>query len=220
MVDLLEETKNLLKARGKSKLIFGQDSRHFFPGVPEECSSLSQFLQVEGFRPTNEQVDLQNDLANFTYDRPFPYGFEFRPMRAGEDDIVDEFFLRAFPGRWRYDVTAKIHADGPECVFLALKEGKVEGFALIQNWTQKLPIGGAVWKHGLGDNWGSLGPIGVSLDVRGQGIGGAVMGAALLHLKALGVRQCSIDWTTLIEFYGKFGFEVSRRYMGCVLPLE
>ena len=220
MVDLLEETKNLLRARGKSKLIFGQDSRHFFPGVPEECSKLSQFLQVEGFRPSNEQVDLENDLATFNYDKPLPTGYEFRPMRSGDEDALEEFFVRVFPGRWRYDVFAKLSVEGPQCVYITKKGDRIEGFALIQTSAQKMPIGGAVWKHDLGEHWGSLGPIGVSEDVRGTGVGGAIMGAALMHLKSLGVRRCTIDWTTLIDFYGKFGFEVSRRYMSCALPLE
>ena len=177
-------------------------------------------LGVEGFRPSNEQVDLENDLATFNYDKPLPTGYEFRPMRSGDEDALEEFFVRVFPGRWRYDVFAKLSVEGPQCVYITKKGDRIEGFALIQTSAQKMPIGGAVWKHDLGEHWGSLGPIGVSEDVRGTGVGGAIMGAALMHLKSLGVRRCTIDWTTLIDFYGKFGFEVSRRYMSCALPLE
>lgn len=220
MVDLLSEAKATLRSRGKSKLVFGQDSRHFFPGVPEECSALSQFLQIEGFKPTSESVDLENDLATFDYAKDLPSGFDFRPMTRGDEDALEEFLVRTFPGRWRYDVQAKLGADGPQCIYLALEGPSVEGFALIQTSAQSLPIGGAVWKHDLGENWGALGPIGVSERVRGKGVGGAVLGKALLRLKEQGVRRCTIDWTTLVDFYGKFGFKPSRRYMGCELPLE
>lgn len=220
MVDLLEETKALLRARGKSKLVFGQDSRHFFPGVPEECAHLSQFLQVEGFRPTTEAVDLENDLTTFEYSKKLPDGYEFRQMAAQDEPALEKFLIETFPGRWRYDVHAKLKADGPSCIFVAAQGERIVGFALIQNSAQTLPIGGAVWKHSLGENWGSLGPIGVSEEVRGKGVGGALLGTALLHLKGQGVGRCSIDWTTLVDFYGKFGFQVSRRYMGAVLPFE
>jgi len=38
------------------------------------------------------------------------------------------------------------------------------------------------------------------------------MNASLMQLKLHGVRGCMIDWTGLIDFYGKFGFKPYRQY--------
>jgi predicted N-acetyltransferase YhbS len=220
MADLFTQAKTILRSRGTNRIIFGQDLAHFFPGVPAECRILNEFLLVEGFRPGGEIFDLERDLQDFTYDRPVPEDYIFRPLKASETPALDEFMAATFPRRWRYDVCRKVDAETPGCVFVAERNGVIEGFALLHDWTAKMPIGGAVWRHSLGPNWGSLGPIGVSESIRGKGVGGALLGRALLHLKDLGVHRCIIDWTTLVDFYGKFGFEPVRRYLQYALPLE
>jgi predicted N-acetyltransferase YhbS len=98
-------------------------------------------------------------------------------------------------------------------------KGDIHGFASIQGPGTQFPIGGAVWRNDLGENWGALGPIGVSQQVRGEGWGGALLSAGLLELKARGTKQCIIDWTTLGEFYGKHGFEKTRLYRSAKLTI-
>ena len=44
------------------------------------------------------------------------------------------------------------------------------------------------------------------------GGGAALLDAGLRRLHDNGVNGCVIDWTTLIGFYGKFGFEQYREY--------
>jgi predicted N-acetyltransferase YhbS len=66
--------------------------------------------------------------------------------------------------------------------------------------------------HAFARPWGQLGPIGVSKDVRGKGYGGCLLDASLLHLHMRGIRGCVIDWTDLVNFYGKFGFKPYREY--------
>ncbi|HJP82007.1 MAG TPA: GNAT family N-acetyltransferase, partial [Fimbriimonadaceae bacterium] len=106
----------------------------------------------------------------------------------------------------------KIDVEGPNCVYCAVRDQKVYGFALLQRSSDKLPIGGAVWRNSLGEIWGSLGPIGIAKELRGNGLGHGLLGKALEHLRDLGVRRCIIDWTTLDAFYGRHGFEIARRY--------
>lgn len=219
-VDLLADLKRLLRNRGYTKLLFGQDSRHFFPGCPEDCPLLTGFLTVEGFEGTHIANDLERDLLDFenTYS-PLP-GTDLRVLTTEDIPSLEAFLTREFPNRWRYDVLAKVKTDGPSCVYALFIDGKVEGFALLQRGNQRLPLGGAVWKASLGENWGSMGPLGISEHLRGRGHGGALLSTALDHMRDQGVRQCIIDWTTLTDLYAKFGFEVSRRYRMLSLPLE
>ena len=108
---------------------------------------------------------------------------------------------------------AKIEHEGSHRGIVGLfHNDAIHGFASIQDSSNKYPISGAVWRNALGENWGTLGPIGVSQKVRGHGWGGAILSAGLLELKSRGVKQCLIDWTTLEEFYGKHGFVKTRTY--------
>jgi len=219
-VDLMTDVKLLLSNRGCSKLQFGQDTRHFFPGCPTDFPTLSSFLTVEGFIKGGEAVDLERNLMDYSNRFPALEGDELRVL--GEKDIpkLVEFFDREFPGRWKYDTMKKVEIEGPACVFGLLHGSRVDGFALIQDWTNKAPIGGGVWHKNLGKNWGALGAIGVAKDLRGKGSGNALLGAALEHQRDKGVDRCIIDWTGLVDFYGKHGFVTTRQYSSMSLALE
>ncbi len=239
-IDLLAYAKATLRNRGVCRLVFGQDSRHFFPGCPVDCPQLNSFLMVEGFdiSPT-EQHDVERDLDGFEPDdasmAPLGGLNAVRRQLAGEPHGLDphvawvgpahlrllaEFLEREFPGRWHHDVLDKIGTEGHGKVLGLFEQGACQGFALTQQADDRLPIGGAVWRRDLGPHWGSLGPIGVSKSVRGRGLGKALLGAGLLGLSQRGARRTIIDWTTLVDFYGLFGFEVSRTYRSMALRLE
>lgn len=220
-VDLLAYAKQNLRDRGAYRLAFGGDNRHLFPGCPTAAANLCNFLMVAGFREAAECFDLERDLADYEPPTQPPDGLELRTCKPGDVEQVRTFFEREFPHRWRYDVFDKIGVEGPEaCVFGAFQGDRCVGFALIQDAKQRQPIGGAVWRKSLGENWCSLGPIGVSSEMRGGGIGHGLLGKALLELKSRGGRRCIIDWTTLKEFYGKHGFVPTRHYRPATLLLE
>jgi GNAT superfamily N-acetyltransferase len=218
-VDLMSDVKRLLRNRGTNRLVFGADSDHFFPGCPMDCPAMQGFLMVEGFEATGEVVDLERDLVDYENASPGAEGDEYRRLTANDVGSLEAFFAREFPGRWRYDVMRQVNVQGPETVFGLLRDGKVEGMALLQDASQREPVGGAVWRNDLGANWGSLGPIGVSNHLRGQGSGHGLLGHALADLRDRGVRRCIIDWTTLVDFYGRHGFVPTRRYRNLVLRL-
>jgi predicted N-acetyltransferase YhbS len=45
-----------------------------------------------------------------------------------------------------------------------------------------------------------------------MGHGGRLLDAGLRRLRDHGVAGCVIDWTSLLTFYGKFGFAPQRVY--------
>lgn len=220
-IDLMSDAKKTLRQRGVTSILFGMDSRHFWPGVPTDVPALNNFLTIEGFDLTGEYFDVERDLSNYQPPRPMPTeNVEFRVLTENDRRSLERFFDREFPGRWRYDILWKIEREGGYNGLVGLfHKGEVHGFAAIQDSSTKFPIGGAVWRNDLGEHWGALGPIGVSQQVRGEGWGGALLAAGLLELKARGTKQCIIDWTTLGEFYGKHGFEKSRLYRSAKLTI-
>ena len=222
-IDLISRAKKILAARGVQTLIFGQDNRHFFPGCPVDFPALRDFLMVEGFDERSETHDLERDLSH--YEPPQraqpigPTGIQARACTVSDRKCLAEFLNREFPGRWEHDVLQKFDLEGPATIFGLFSEDRCEGFALLQSGNVRLPIGGAVWHGSLGPLWGALGPIGISKDLRGQGMGHSLLASALLELKRRSVQQCIIDWTSLVGFYGEHGFEVSRSYKTLKLEL-
>jgi predicted N-acetyltransferase YhbS len=176
---------------------------------------------VEGFEKGGGHFDLERDLSGYEMPvQPKP-GINYREATEADVPALQTFLTSEFPGRWRHDVLEKVKLEGAASTcFGAFEGGRMLGFALIQDWRHKLPIGGAVWRSALGEKWGSLGPIGVAAEERRRGIGHALLGSALMNLKNRGARQCIIDWTGLDEFYGRHGFTVTRRYKSASLKLD
>ena len=214
MVDVFSDAKRIMRERGASSVLFGMDSRHFWPGVPVDKPRLNDFLMIEGFSLGGEYFDLERDLTDYTPPKELPTNdVEFRVLTEADHSLLVKFFDREFPGRWRYDILTKIEKEeSHDCIVGLFHKDGIHGFASIQDSNSKYPIAGAVWRKSLGEKWGTLGPIGVSQRVRGHGWGGALLAAGLLEQKARGVKRCLIDWTILDEFYGKHGFEKTRFY--------
>jgi GNAT superfamily N-acetyltransferase len=217
----------LAQAPKSQPIVFGQDQGHIFPGVPTECPELINLLESVGFHRDGDLAnDLERDLRDFSINPDWltplsEPNLQVKTCSPTDINALEEFFLREFPGRWHYDTviekcrTWKEYED-----VIALWQGdSIEGFAYTQNSnTTKTPTAGYVWQEDLGPQSGALGPIGVSQRVRGRKLGGALLVAGLQYLQRLGVHQCIIDWTSLVDFYGKYGFRVNRRYQPMTRP--
>jgi predicted N-acetyltransferase YhbS len=68
------------------------------------------------------------------------------------------------------------------------------------------------WRAELGENYGGLGPIGVSKDYRKIGLGLALLSYGVWCVKQAGAALMAIDWTVLVDFYGRLGFQPWRRF--------
>ncbi len=194
-------------------LVFGQDHGHFWPGLPEGWSQGEEVLSAAGFTCADSwENDLDADLSSREYKILNGKHEKVRFSQVADGVELDRFLREEFDGRWRYDALCSFHRNPSSIAVLEVK-GRIEGFAILQSFAfGEDPFAGAVWHRQLGKNWGALGPIGVSAGVRGVGLGGILLEGGLGLLKSTGVQQCTIDWTTLVDFYGKYGFSVSRRY--------
>ena len=135
-----------------------------------------------------------------------------RPAQPGQEEAVLEFFNRSFPGRWQFEFLEFLREGGRRSDYMLLwTERGVDGFARLTLEDSERPIERFHMRR-LPRPWGQLGPIGVSDNWRGKGYGGALLDAGLRRLRECGVRGCVIDWTSLVDFYGKFGFKPYRQY--------
>jgi GNAT superfamily N-acetyltransferase len=213
---LLAWAETTLKTRGTTRVVVGTEAHHFFPGIPLDEhlpitleiqtpeNALLGFFERRGFEIS---TGVSNDLARELNDLPTLELPENARIVQTDIDSVLEFVRQEFPGRWVYDTNFVLQQ--AERQHLALEvDGRVMGFALIGLRSDPVILPSSLW---LTEDCG-LGPMGVSSSLRGQGLGFALLVAAMHKLKARGGTRMGIDWTGVQGFYQKAGFEIVRRY--------
>jgi len=205
-----------LAEQGCQRARLGGGLHHYVAGLPIELNTLACF-DKRGYheRPGGSHVwDVAHDLAEYQIPDPkyqLPNA-EIRPARPDDYDVVLTFLQREFPGRWRFEFQ-EYARDGGRCsdyVILRTERG-VDGCARVAFEDSAWPLD-HYYPNRLPHPWGQLGSIGISADCRGKSYGGALLDAGLRRLRDSGVRGCVIDWTSLVDFYGKFGFKPYRQY--------
>jgi GNAT superfamily N-acetyltransferase len=221
---LLTWAETTLKTRGANRVVVGTEAHHFFPGIPLDKrlpitleidtpeNALLGFFEHRGFEIS---TGVSNDLAMELDELPkIELPNNARIVQADVDSVL-EFVRREFPGRWVYDTNFVLQQ--AEHQHLALEvDGRVMGFALIGLRSDPVILPSSLW---LTEDCG-LGPMGVSSSLRGQGLGFALLVAAMHKLKSRGGTRMGIDWTGVQAFYQKAGFEVVRRYRHAVKTLN
>ena len=226
---LIEEARAWLSPLGATRLRLGSDHYHLMPGRPLETGAgydaLGAFAARQGFMPENVEYDLVCDLAT-TPPPPVPDRsggrYDFRCYRSGEREAVLAFMRGNFPGRWSHEAAEALDAGmRPEDLMIAIdrQDGSVAGFSRIYDGYSTILGPGVYWRRLMGRKPGGLGPIGVDAAKRGAGLGLGLLSASVLELRSRGVEIMAIDWTDLIDFYGKIGFKVWKRYEPMSAPL-
>ncbi len=214
--DLLRWAEGWLAAAGCTRVRLGGSLRPFAPGLPSGLPA-EGFFRTRGYtnRASGPVVwDMARDMRS--YQPPASLRAVTRgDIHAAHDNeraAVAEFFAREFPGRWEYEQRCFLDAGGRLSDLTVLElNGRVEGFAWLTFEDSRRPLD-RVFMHRLARPWGHLGPIGVSKGLRGGGFGAALLDAGLRRLRDAGVAGCVIDWTELLDFYGRFGFTPHRQY--------
>ena len=236
-LQLIGWAQKWLKAQGCERMRIGGSIRPFVAGLPTELKTGS-FFEKQGFKRIGTDWDVACRLKE-TKERGEIKEREIKEMRereikeikereikeikeiremigaASEKDVpaMREFFARAFPGRWQFEFEEFLRDGGRISDYLILKiETKVEGFIQSSFEVGSHRSINRFYMSHLPHPWGQAGPLGVSKEVRGKGYGAAIIEAGLNHLKDRGVNGCVIDWTSLTDLYGKFGFEKYREY--------
>lgn len=216
---LLGWAEGWMKKGGARRACLGGSLRPFSPSLPEELCGSFPFFQGCGWDWNERDTwDVARDLGD---GKPIvrlamPESGPGDGIRAAEEAdraALEAFFERAFPGRWHFSAVEFLRAGGRIEDFIILRQaGRVEGFAWLTFPDSARPIE-RMYPHRLPKPWGHLGPIGVAEPLRGLGWGGLLLQSGLMALRARGVRGCVIDWTSLLDFYGKWGFKPYRRYL-------
>lgn len=211
--ELLAWAEAWLREQGCARARLGGGLRYFAPGYPSALDNLA-FFQKRGYTPrANEPrvCDLARDLHDYVTTQR-TNDATIRPANPDDANVILEFLWREFPGRWRFEFEEFLRARGRLADYLVLETARgIAGTARLTFEDSERPIE-QYYPQRLPRPWGRLGSIGISRDARGKGYGNALLDAGLRYLRERGVRGCIIDWTSLVEWYGKFGFTPYRWY--------
>ena len=207
----------LKKAGMKSALLGGAGMLRLWPGIPEEFPDSKKFFKKMGWEKFNRCCDLVRDVRNYQIPPSLlqlmdQEEVDLHPACAEEIPAILEFERQQFPGWYREYAYKTALGEHAEILVAWQKEKGVVGTLLMFSPGSKLLSVNLVWKLLLGEDVGGLGAVGVHEDERGRGIGLALVSWGTEVLMQRGVRNAVIDWTGLVDFYGKAGYKPWRWY--------
>lgn len=218
---LLRAAVDALRGFKPTRIHLGRDTFHFFPGIPADSPEAQAFFAKQGSRLTgNRETDLLADLRTWELPAEVRETLErepvvIRPCRPDEVGRLAEHLRLSFPGRWQYEFHKFIYDGGdPGDYMVVVEQERVIGFCHIFT-PESVWIGPSTYWAPLfpGERFGGYGPLGVAKEARKRGLGLAVVGCAIAELKRRGVTTCGVDWTGLVDFYGKLGFKPWKEYL-------
>lgn len=214
--ELLAWAEDWIGVHDSKRIRVGGNLRPFLPGLPYVMRENTTFFEKHGYQFSADQpyeYDIARSLKDYQSIHPKPARADLTPMNLGEEHLLLEFLHREYPGRWEFETQEFVRNGGRASDFLLLwVDGEVQGFCRLTLADSERPIE-RFYPQRLSQPWGQYGPLGLSKAVRGQGLGGYLIDAAACHMQSLGVDGCVIDWTALVELYGKFGFNVYNQYI-------
>lgn len=226
---LLDAAETGLAATGVETVRFGGDPGNFLPGLPSALDdAYAGTLASAGYERGRTFFDLTRDLSSFespdrvervrtrdpdlAVERVAP---DFAVERVGPDAVGDLLgFLDAqFPGRWQYEAENVVRRPGgPDDYWLLRNAGTPVGFARTNAPSSGYRGPNANWGWRLGDDHCGLGPLGIHEEYRGRGWGLSMLSEILDSLREEGYDHVVVDWTDLLDYYAKLGFEPWREY--------
>lgn len=205
--------KELIKS-GVEQLLLGRDPWHYFPGIPVEYEYVSDWFERKGY----EKQGVEHDLictyeAGEVIDIPKRDGVEFSLLDKQDKKNFLSFLRRCFPGRWEYEAMHYFQKGGTGREFVVLKRaGQIVGFCRINDDKSPMVAQNVYWAPLFNEVLGGVGPLGIDAEERGQGFGLAIVEAGIAFLRKRDIKRIVIDWTGLVDFYKKLGYEVWKSY--------
>ena len=202
---LLKECESSLREKNVKKIIVGCDFNNFYSGIPEPTEHKENFFSCNGYILNDQyHYDLINNISKMDFNKYKSHREEFKGelLKYYELPKLNSFLQSSFPERWAFEIEEYIRVTKDiDNIILLKKKEDIIGFCKVEIFKDNVSIG-------------SLGPIGVSENCRGRGLGKKILVYALEILQHRKVENVLIDWTILKDFYGQFGFTPHRTYKG------
>lgn len=217
--ELLNKYENSLKDKKIKKIMLGSDLDNFFPGIPNDFDNLTDvFFRKRGFQVTYYTHDLVKKLTKHdvvlynVYANNNKTNYEIRYCTKDDEEKVKKFFEKCFYGRW-YNEAIEYFENGEfaDEYLIALDNDRVIGFLRLNKQRISKISYNIMWSKRFKKLYG-VGPLGVDSEYRKQGIATMLLMKGIADGAREGFSHAMIDWTGLVSYYQKFGFETWKCY--------
>ncbi|WP_121639121.1 GNAT family N-acetyltransferase [Virgibacillus sp. Bac330] len=219
---LLAHGEGVLCQQGKQQILLGRDPWHYFPGIPIHNEQTKRWFLARGYEAYGTEHDLLKTYNQTTaVTKPNFPEIDFSVLHREEKEDFLAFLHRCFPGRWEYEAIKYFELGGTGREFVVMrKRGRLIGFCRINDANSPIIAQNVYWAPLFETALGGVGPLGIDALERGQGYGLAVVEAGIAELRKRGIQKIVIDWTGLVNFYKKLGYEVWKSYTSFKKSLE
>ena len=211
---LLESSIDVFKKQGVSIVNLGKDYNNFFPGLPIDLVKYQGWFQKRGFEFTYQTHDL---ISRFNKNKLNIVNnhYLFTTSKGYDKDLVINFINSCFPGRWTKEAIDYYNNGGDGNEYLICLNDKKEICAFCKVCYPTTLVKHMSYSHTWRARFlalGGIGPLGVAPSYRGNHLGYDIVASAVNHLIDASASEIIIDWTGLLDFYRKLGFEVWKSY--------
>jgi GNAT superfamily N-acetyltransferase len=199
---LVKHAMTVMQKRQLKDIIIGRDNDCLFSGLFVNNNELTHkfFLDI-GFKKNHDNFNLiSGSRPGNSISRD---GYFVRVVSSdAEKEEVLKLIKQNFSERWHEEVSRSLLED----IYILLHRNKIIGFVNTAN--PKSPVfSNSMNLYLLFKNLFGMGPLGLDKDYQGQGLGTYLVNVTLKDLFDRGASEVMVDWTGLVDFYKKCGFE-------------
>ena len=210
---LLKAVESNLHHRGITRLELGKDTYNFLPGVPKQTEESARFFEHHGFDSEGYSYDLICHVDAST--KPIelaPSDYTIRCANRRDFARIERFLAKHFAGRWHYEFCKYKDKGGSGKEFIIiLDKQQVIGFCRLNHQDALEQLNNINWSVPFENLYG-IGPLGIDASYRGQKLGFNITAFAINKAIEQGASDVVIDWTSKVDFYKKFNFDVWQSY--------
>ena len=214
---LIDALIDRLRSTGSTRALAGGRYPRVWPGIPENLPNARSFFQALGWTAAYTDYDLGRQLADYrTPDaitaRIAAENVIIEAANLADADAIQALQDREFSG-WADTYRYVIGLGDVRDVLVARDPHKgIIGSLLMYGPGSHPDRLDADWRDLHGEAVGGLGEVGVADSERKRGLGLALVARGSELLQARGVDFCHIGYTSLVDFYGKLGYQVWQKY--------
>ncbi len=222
-IDLISRLEESVATHGVRQLHVGQDVNHFIPGLPVVLADVyGPIYEQRGFERGSRAFEVRRELNG---DLPAPIhpesDVDARPVEPEETDDLLAFLAEQFPGRWFNGAERACQRPGGVQSYWGLwVDGVIVAFAGTSRVDAYPPPAYLSCLTDRTQRACGLGPLGVHEDERGKRYGLALIRAIMASFQREGYTHMIIDWTTIVDYYAKLGFEATAAYDSYTKTIE
>jgi len=216
-----------IRAHGVQTVEAGGGMFYLWAGIPEDVPGALAFASAIGFELGEPSWDLRGNIADLRIDEATEAALAasdatVTPATADDRPALLAFLFAEFGGEWWNETRWFLDAGGDPAELLLLRDvgGRILGLARIHGPDTRPIAPPHFWAARRPPESGGLGPIGVAAELRGRGLGRALLVVSLDRLRRRGLADVVIDFTTLLGYYGPHGFTPWITYRHATAPID